>query len=231
MATKRNKDTEVKRTLRIDCAELRVREAAEGEASSRTITGYAILFNTPSAPLWCDEDSEAREVIAPEAITKELLDGCDIKFTMYHDRQLLLGRSNKGTGTLEYFVDDKGVGFNLELPKSPNGDEALELVSRGDISGCSFAFTTRYWDSDFVERTAKVINGATQITYTVKAVTGVYDFTLAADPTYPDTSVEAREFTAGLREVEPLTPESKTDKEKMRKQVREMRRAAAQKLV
>lgn len=216
--------------MRIDCADLRVREA-EGDQPSRTITGYAILFNTPSAPLWSDEDSEAREVIAPEAITKEVLDGCDIKFTMYHDRQLILGRSNKGTGTLEYFVDEKGVGFNLELPKSPNGDEALELVSRGDISGCSFAFTTRYWDSDFVERTAKVVNGATQITYTVKAVTGVYDFTLAADPAYPDTSVEAREFTAGLREVEPPTPEPKNDKEKMLKQVREMRRAAAQKLV
>lgn len=230
MATKRNKDTEVRRTLRIDCANLRVREA-EGDKPSRTITGYAILFNTPSAPLWSDEDSEAREVIAPEAITKEVLDGCDIKFTMYHDRQLILGRSNKGTGTLEYFVDEKGVGFNLELPKSPNGDEALELVSRGDISGCSFAFTTRYWDSDFVERTAKVENGATQITYTVKAVTGVYDFTLAADPAYPDTSVEAREFTAGLREVELPSPEPQTDKGKMRKQVCEMRRAAAQKLV
>ena len=231
MTMKRNKDTEVKRTLRIDCAELRVREA-EGEAPSRTITGYAILFNVPSAPLWSDEDSEAREVIAPEAITKELLDGCDIKFTMYHDRQLILGRSNKGTGTLEYFVDEKGVGFNLKLPKSPNGDEALELVSRGDISGCSFAFTTRYLDSDFVERTTRVVNGATQITYTVKAVTGVYDFTLAADPAYPDTSVEAREFTAGLREVETPAPEEpKPDKEKMRKQVREMRRAAAQKLV
>lgn len=228
--TKRNKDTEVKRTLRIDCADLRVREA-EGDEPSRTITGYAILFNTPSAPLWSDEDSEAREVIAPEAITKEVLDSCDIKFTMYHDRQLILGRSNKGAGTLEYFVDEKGVGFNLELPKSPNGDEALELVRRGDISGCSFAFTTRYWDSDFVERTAKVVNGASQITYTVKAVTGVYDFTLAADPAYPDTSVEAREFTAGLREVELPAAEPKTNKEKMRKQVREMRRAAAQKLI
>ena len=232
MTTKRNKDTEVKRTLRIDCAELRVREAADGEAPSRTITGYAILFNAPSEPLWSDEDSEAREVIAPEAITKEFLDGCDIKFTMYHDRQLILGRSNKGAGTLEYFVDDKGVGFNLELPKSPNGDEALELVRRGDISGCSFAFTTRYWDSDFVERTTKVVNGATQITYTVKAVTGVYDFTLAADPAYPDTSVEAREFTDGLRENEkPATPsEPPHDNEIMRKQVREMRRAATQSL-
>ena len=145
----KNKESVVKRTMRTDCAELRVREA-EGDTPSRTITGYAILFDSPSAPLWSDDESEAREVIAPEAITKEVLDGCDIKFTMYHDRQLILGRSNKGAGTLEYFVDEKGVGFNLELPKSPNGDEALELVSRGDISGCSFAFTTRYWDNDFV---------------------------------------------------------------------------------
>ncbi len=228
---KKTKDTEVKRTLRTDCAELRVREAKDGEPC-RTITGYAILFNVPSAPLWSDEDSEAREVIAPGAITKEFLDGCDIKFTMYHDRQLILGRSNKGSGTLEYFVDEKGVGFNLELPKSPNGDEALELVRRGDITGCSFAFTTRYWDSAFVERTARAVNGNTQITYTVKAVTGVYDFTLAADPAYPDTSVEAREFTAGLREVEqPASEEPEADNEKMRMQVREMRRVAAQKII
>ena len=226
---KMNKTTEIKRILRTECAELRVREAAEDEAPSRTITGYAILFNTPSVPLWSDEDSEAREIISPEAITKDLLDGCDIKFTMFHDRQLILGRSNKGSGTLEYFVDEKGVGFNLELPKSPNGDEALELVSRGDISGCSFAFTTRYWDDAFVERSVKVVNGSTQITYTVKAVTGVYDFTLAADPAYPDTSVEAREFTAGLREA--YRPSQNPDTEKMRKQLREMRRAATQKLI
>ncbi len=227
---KKNKDTEVKRILRIECAELRVRES-EGEAPSRTITGYAILFNTPSAPLWSDEDSEAREVIAPEAITRELLDSCDIKFTMYHDRQLILGRSNRGSGTLEYFIDDKGVGFNLELPKSPNGDEALELVRRGDISGCSFAFSTRYWDSAFVERSVKVVKGATQITYTVKAVTGVYDFTLAADPAYPDTSVEARDFATRLRSDRLQAGFSGPAIEKMREQMREMRRVASLKMI
>lgn len=224
----KNKEAVIKRTLRNDRAELRVREA-EGDAPSRTITGYAVLFNVPSEPLWSDEESEAREVIAPSAITKELLDGCDIKFTMYHDRQLILGRSNHGKGTLSYFVDEKGVGFNLELPQSPNGDEALELVRRGDLSGCSFAFTTHYWDSDFVERKSEVVNGRSMITYTVKGVTGVYDFTLAADPAYADTSVEARELVTGLREAKEAQ-ESKPDTEKMREQVREMRRAAAQKI-
>ena len=115
-------------------AELRVREAGEGEAPSRTITGYAILFNTQSAPLWSDDEEEAREVIAPEAVTRELLDGCDIKMTMFHDRQLILARSKNGTGTLTYNVDERGVAFSFDAPNTADGDKALELVRRGDIS-------------------------------------------------------------------------------------------------
>ena len=212
--------------------ELHVREAGEGEAASRTIVGRAILFNTPSAPLWSDEDEEAREIIAPEAITKELLDGCDIKFTMFHDRQLILARSNKGTGTLSYTVDDKGVAFEFEAPNTVDGDKALELVKRGDLAGCSFAFSTHYWDESFVSRTVEVRDGRAYITYTVKAVTGVYDMTLAADPAYPDTSVEAREFARDLREAaKPEAPDTtKVDKEKVETQLREMRRAANTKL-
>jgi HK97 family phage prohead protease len=223
------KEKVVKRMLLTLGANIHVREAAEGEAESRTITGYAILFNTESAPLWQDEDSEAREVIAPEAITKELLDNCDIKFTMYHNRQIILARSNKGAGTLTYSVDDKGVAFEFEAPKTAHGDEALELVRRGDLTGCSFMFSTRYYDDACVERTAKVVNGVTMITYRVKAITGVYDFTLAADPAYPDTSVEARELAAELRKVE--EPQEPKRNEKMQEQLREMRRAAKQKLV
>ena len=225
----KNKNDEVKRVLLTAASDLRVREAAEGEAPSRTITGYAILFNVPSAPLWTDEDSEAREVIAPEAITKEVLDGCDIKFTMFHDRQLILARSKNGAGTLTYVVDEKGVKFEFDAPNTADGDKALELVRRGDLSGCSFSFTTHYWNKDFVERTAKVVNGFTEVTYTVKAVTGVYDFTLAADPAYPDTSVEAREFTAELRK--PAEPtESEPNQELIREQVQAMRRAASMSL-
>ena len=228
---KKNKNELVRREVVVTCADLHVREA-EGGAPSRTIVGYAILFNTPSAPLWSDEDEEAREIIAPEAITKELLDGCDIKFTMFHDRQLILARSNKGTGTLSYTVDDKGVAFEFEAPNTVDGDKALELVKRGDLAGCSFAFSTHYWDESFVSRTVEVRDGRAYITYTVKAVTGVYDMTLAADPAYPDTSVEAREFARDLREAaKSEAPDTtKVDKEKVETQLREMRRAANTKL-
>lgn len=207
-------------------ADLHVREAAEGEAPSRTITGYAILFNTPSAPLYAYDDEEAREVIAPEAVTKELLDGCDIKMTMFHDRQLILARSKNGAGTLTYSVDDKGVAFEFDAPNTADGDKALELVRRGDISGCSFMFSTHYYDSAYVERSVERVDGKTQITYTVRTITGIYDFTLAADPAYPDTNceAEARELIKELRK-----PEVKKDNS-MREQVREMRRAASYKL-
>lgn len=228
---KKNKNELVRREVVVTCADLHVRET-EGGAPSRTIVGYAILFNTPSAPLWSDEDEEAREIIAPEAITKELLDGCDIKFTMFHDRQLILARSKNGAGTLSYTVDEKGVAFEFEAPNTTDGDKALELVKRGDLAGCSFSFSTHYWDEAFVTRTVEVRDGRAYITYTVKAVTGVYDMTLAADPAYPDTSVEAREFARDLREAaKPGQPEApKVDKEKVEKQLREMRRAANTKL-
>lgn len=211
------------------CTELHVREVAEGEAPSREITGYAILFDVPSAPLWADDEEEAREVISPSAITREILDGCDIKMTMFHDRQLILARSKNGEGTLSYEVDEKGVKFSFEAPHTADGDKALELVKRGDIAGCSFAFSTHYYDESFVGRSVTIENGYCRTTYTVNRVTGVYDFTLAADPAYPDTSVEAREFVKALRN--PAKEEKPKVNEKMREQVADMRRAAASKII
>lgn len=204
-------------------SQLRLREI-DGIEESRTITGYAILFDVPSAPLYEDEEEVIREVIAPEAVSLELLVKSDIKMTMFHDRQLLLARSNKGSGTLSYGIDDKGVYFEFEAPDTADGDKAIELVKRGDIAGCSFAFSTRYYDRAFVEES--VVHGdKVEVTYRVKVITGIYDFTLAADPAYPDTSVEAREI------VDALHQRRQRENEKIEKQIAEMRRAASTKIV
>lgn len=209
-----------------------MRETGRDGEESRTITGYAILFNTPSLPLWDDEDGEAREEIAPEAVTKELLDSQDIKMTMFHDRQLILARSNKGEGTLKYGIDEKGVAFEFEAPRTVDGDKALELVKRGDLAGCSFAFSTRYFDPSCVEHTVSNEDGKTRETYRVKVITGVYDFTLAADPAYPDTSVEARELADSLKRDDREAREAERQKkERVREQLREMRRAAGHNII
>lgn len=187
-----NKNELVKREIQT-ARKLFVRESAPGEAQSRKICGYAIMFNVPSVILDKDEHYEEREVIKPCAVTKALLDSSDIIMTMYHNREIVLARSNKGKGTLSYRIDNKGVFFEFDAPNSPNGDEALELVRRGDITGCSFIFGSYYYNDEYVRREEKKVNGVTQVTCYVLKMTGIYDFTITTKPAYPDTSVEARE--------------------------------------
>lgn len=163
---------------------------ADGDTPSRTIRGYAVTFGVPSVPLWIDGDTEYREIIDASAITLDLLNNSDIKLTMYHDRQLLLARSNHGSGSLRYGIDDHGVWFETELPNTADGDTARELIARGDLNGCSFMFSTDYDDPACVATE----RNANQVIFRVRRIEAIYDFTLAADPAYPSTSVELREL-------------------------------------
>ena len=209
-----NKSKIVTRTAQTNY-KLYVREAPDGKKPSRKICGYAILFNTPSAPLWEEGNEMARETICPSAITQKLLDGADIKMTLFHDRQLLLARSKNGKGALKYQIDKKGVNFSFDAPNTTDGDKALELVRRGDICGCSFAFSTYYGNRDYVRRVSTKEKGKNVTTFYVQKITGIFDFTLAADPAYPATSVEARELK------KKLTAPTAAD------QIREMRETAS----
>lgn len=177
-------------------AGVHLRENTDG-TPSRTVEGYAIVFGVPSVPLYDDGTETLREVIAPEAVTRELLDASDIKLTMFHNREIILGRSRNGSGTLAYDIDERGVRFSCELPDTANGNEALSAVRRGDISGCSFAFSCAYSDPQCVtvERSTRA-DGGTDITATVRAISKIYDFTLAADPAYEQTDVSVREAIA-----------------------------------
>lgn len=198
---------------------IKIREASEGESSNRTIEGYAILFDTPSVALYDDGEEEVREIIDKGAVNQELLDSSDILFTMYHNRQKVLGRSKQGKGTLSYKIDDKGVFFSLPLPETTDGDDALALIRDGIVDGCSFAFSTRYYDRAFVERTTEKKDGKYVVTCRVKVITGIYDMTVTPNPAYDKTSVEAREFAKGLLHEEP-------EKKDLRDYYREMRSAA-----
>lgn len=195
-----NQDT-VRREIHTPGAGLHIRESADGAASSRDIEGYAILFDTPSAPLLSDSQTEIREVIDPSAVTRELLDSSDIKMTLFHDGQLLLARSKQGKGTLSYSIDERGVRFSFTAPATADGDKAVELVRSGIIDGCSFAFSTRYRDSAYVERTVERKDGKDHITCRVKVITGIYDMTLTPDPAYEDTECSVRDIIkAGEKE-------------------------------
>ena len=70
----------------------------------------------------------------------------------------------------------------------------------------------------------------TYITYTVRQVTGIYDFTLAADPAYEGTEVDTREIREASKPEAPKVEVSKPDTDKIKEQLREMRRAANDKI-
>lgn len=205
----------------LDC-KLSVREAGpDAQGESRTITGTAIVFDAESEVL-DDWGYRFREVIKPEACTMEFLNSQDIKMNMLHDRDLTLARCNKGTGSLRLSVDEKGVNFEFEAPKCDIGDRCLEMVRRGDYSGCSFEFWPE--DYDVEER-----EGGKDVKITHKKFRALTALTIGMDPAYKQTSVNARELydetPAGKKAKEEAEAQKqREEQEKQEAMQREMQR-------
>ena len=176
-----------------------LREAAEGGGESRTIEGYAIVFSVESRIL-SDYWDNYREIIEPGAITEERLKEMDIKMTMYHNREKILARSTNGEGTLKLTVDDVGVKYSFEAPNTVDGDTALELVKRGDLSGSSFMFWTDERNVSYERRSDDIMLRR------VKTIGMIYDMTIAADPAYEQTTVAAREAYSQFEKKEVKQP-------------------------
>ena len=217
-----------KRTIAI-VSGLRIREATDG-AESRTIEGYALKFGVRSR-LLCDWWNNYYEVLEPGCVTREMLDKQDIKLTIFHDRQLVLARSNKGNGTLSYEVDKVGVKFWAEMPHTVDGDKALELVSRGDIAGCSFIYSTDEDDSEnavsYERLDEKGDDGEDILLRHVKRIDNVYDFTITTDPAYEQTDVSKREVEAAGIKFEQQPKPKQIDESKKRERINEVRERIA----
>ena len=167
---------------------LAVRELQAGqEGESRTICGRAIVFNSESE-LRDDFGMTFREIIQPEAVTMDFLMTQDIKLNMLHDRKQTVARWNKGKGSLRLTLTSEGLDFEFDAPKCDLGDRCLEMVRRGDYSGCSFEFYPK--DYDVVERG----NGKKDVLVKHRSFAKLTALTIGLDPAYTATSVNAREL-------------------------------------
>lgn len=191
-----------KMEIRLTPGALHVREADSGDDDSRTITGTAIVFNVESQII-DDYGDTFREVIRPEACTQEFINSQDIKMNMLHDRSLTIARSNKGVGSLHISVDDKGVNFEFDAPKCDIGDRCLEMVHRGDYSGCSFEF----YPQDYKIEEERDAGGNIHYKVTHTKLRSLTALTIAMDPAYTQTSVSARELHG-------MTPDGKVENER-----------------
>ncbi len=123
--------------------ELSIQRASESlfevSEESRQIEGYALKFGEPSSVMYDKERKKVyTEIIERGSVTQETLDKSDVICYLDHNRDKMLARSKYGQGTLTLSVDEVGVKYSFEAPKTATGNEALELIKRGDISGSSF---------------------------------------------------------------------------------------------
>lgn len=179
--------------------EIRLGDNATSTSESRHIEGYAIVFNSLSNDL-----GGFREIIEQGAITDELIKNSDILCLMNHDiKRGVLARSYQGRGSLKLDIDEHGLHYSFEAPKTALGDEVLEGIRRGDISKCSFAFVC---DED---NWTKDENG--EYIRHVKKIKKLYDVSLVYHPAYDETEVKAD--TRGLDELKAQEEANKIVKE------------------
>ena len=169
--------------------EIRTLNIESSDSESRELAGVAIVFNAESEIMYDKEKRKYfREVIAPEAITDELIQNSDVRFLYNHNNDKILARSNKGCGSLKIVKREDGVAFSFDAPNTSLGNDVRELVKDGTLTQCSFAFTYSDCKWDFTEKIAK---------RTITRIDGLYDLSIVTVPAYPQTSVTAR----GLEEL------------------------------
>ena len=152
--------------------------------TSRLVEGTAIVFNSDS------QDMGFIETIDRNAITEETIRKSDIFATLDHNKERgILARSRYGEGTLKLSLEEDGLHYSFDAPKTPLGDELLEYLSRGEISTSSFAFVVDKEDGDEWYRDERG-----KLRRNIKKIYRLYDVSPVFEPAYLDTDCAKRKF-------------------------------------
>lgn len=163
---------------------------AEDDPESRRVTGYAAVFGSSSLPLMDWDHGEFEEVIDRNAFDG-VIEQSDVFAVLNHDNSRgVLGRSVNGNGSLSLSVDDHGLRYEFDAPRTALGDELLEGLRRGDITASSFAFNVQ--DERWEEQEDKTYKR------TILKIGRLYDVSPVYNPAYPDTSVAQRSLDETL---------------------------------
>lgn len=150
--------------------------------NTRTVEGYALLFNVDSTPMGWSGDWV--EKIAPGALDG-VLENSDVLCLLNHDESRgVLARWRKEPGSLKLEVDEKGLRYSFEAPNTALGEELLEGIRRKDISASSFAFTVE--DDEWLQRDTNTYERV------IKRFGQLFDVSPVYRPAYEDTSVAVR---------------------------------------
>lgn len=173
--------------------EIRKISTSLSHSEDRTVTGYAAVFNSPSV------DLGFTEIIHSGAITEDTIKSSDVFCRFNHDDNKILARSKYGEGSLLLEIDDKGLRYMFESPKTALGDELLEYLDRKDIDSSSFAFSVSKEAGS--ERWSKKGDTIYRDIYKIEKL---YDVAPVFQPAYEASTCSARfeEVKANAQEVD-----------------------------
>lgn len=150
-------------------------------SETRTVEGYAVVFNSQS------EDLGFFETIAPSAVTVDVINRSDVFALLNHNPDKVLARCRYGEGSLSLSIDEKGLKYSFQAPNTELGNELIEHIRRGEIDSSSFAFIV---SADEGSEVWENINGTTH--RTINKIECLCDVSPVWQPAYSATSVSAR---------------------------------------
>lgn len=150
--------------------------AKQAQNSAKTLSGYAIVWNTPSKDL-----GGFKEIVSPDA-----LKGVDLSnVLMLNDHDYTQVLASVKAGTLKLTPDDKGLHFEATLPDTTTANDVFANVQAGNLDSCSFSFDV----DDGSDEWNKDDQG--NITRTINQIKDLFDVSVVAVPAYDSTNVNA----------------------------------------
>ena len=181
-------------------------------SETRTVEGYAVVFNSQS------EDLGFFETISPSAVTVDVINRSDVFALLNHNPDKVLARCRYGEGSLSLSIDEKGLKYSFQAPNTELGNELIEHIRRGEIDSSSFAFIV---SSEEGSEVWENINGTTH--RTINKIESLVDVSPVWTPAYSATSVSARaKEMLNTMEQEKLNEVTKDEKVMTEEQVEEV---------
>jgi HK97 family phage prohead protease len=170
----------------------------DDEGSGATmLVGYGAVFGKRSQDL-----GGFTEIIEPAAFNRSLSEGGDVLCCVNHDVNLLLGRS--ASDTLRLSVDDVGLRYEIDMPDTSAGRDAMVLAERGDLFGSSFTFSVapsgERWSEDDEGRKTRFLSEVR-----------LYELGPVVSPAYLDTTTGVRSMDKFVNEAAAVAAESTPD--------------------
>lgn len=154
---------------------------AKEDGTGGILRGYALKFGSVYDMGWFTEEVDRRAL--------ENADMSDVRVLLNHDPNMILGRTAAKTARVG--VDKTGLWYEVELPDSPNGQNARVAIERGDITQSSWGFMLRYTKESNGDRWEKRDGKEHRVLTDVKMV---FDASPVTFPANPDTTVAKRNF-------------------------------------